>query len=128
MRVLLILSLVAGGLVHLLPLIGVLGNERLAQLYGVQVTGADLSLLLRHRAVLFGIIGLLMLCAVPIPAWRLPALMAGIVSILSFIVLAWSGGAINEALTRVLRVDLVLLPLLLLGLVGYFMTGRPASG
>ena len=49
-----ILVLVA--VVHALPLVGVLGAGKLAQLYGTPVQDAGVELLLRHRAVLFGLL------------------------------------------------------------------------
>lgn len=45
------------GLIHLLPLIGVLGSERLAPMYGVDCSERNLSMLMRHCAVLFGVLG-----------------------------------------------------------------------
>ena len=55
MRYLVSGSLILAGIIHLLPLAGVLGNERLAVLYGIETSDPNLSILLRHRAVLFGL-------------------------------------------------------------------------
>ena len=51
------------GLINLYPLVGVLGAKQLESLYGVDVAAPDLALLLRHRAVLFGLLGALLLAA-----------------------------------------------------------------
>ena len=48
--------LVVVGLTHLLPLSGVLGAASLANLYGLQFNEANLEILMRYRAVLFGLL------------------------------------------------------------------------
>lgn len=64
------------GLINLVPVVGALSSDGIATAYGVAVEGPDLTLLLRHRAVLFGIVGgLAMVGAVHAP-WRGPGAMA----------------------------------------------------
>ena len=53
------LLLLVAGVIHLLPLSGVLGAQRLAALYGLAFDEANLLLMMRHRAVLFGLLGAL---------------------------------------------------------------------
>ena len=48
--------LVVVAVIHALPVVGVLGAGKLVQLYGSPVQDAGLELLLRHRAVLFGLL------------------------------------------------------------------------
>jgi hypothetical protein len=107
MRWLVAAVLVGVGAVHLLPLVGVLGGERLTLLYGVAADDPNLALLLRHRAVLFGLLGGFMVAAAWRPAWRGAALLAGAVSVLSFLALALRVGDVNAALQRVVLVDVV---------------------
>jgi hypothetical protein len=95
------------GVVHLLPLSGVLGGARLTALYGTTVDDPNLALLLRHRAVLFGLLGAFIMAAVWIPAWRGAALAAGAISMLSFLALSLMVGDVNAALRRVVLVDAV---------------------
>lgn len=111
-------ALLAAGVVHLLPVLGVLGGERLHALYGVRVQSPDLLLLLRHRAVLFGILGAAFIAAAFLPAWRVPAAAAALLSILAFIALALTGEPVNAALQRVMWVDVALCLPLLAGLLG----------
>ena len=56
-------ALVAVGILHLLPVVGLLGDAQLQRLYGIDGLDANLSILMRHRAALFGILGTLMLVA-----------------------------------------------------------------
>ncbi len=50
--------LVLVGIIHLLPVFGVLGVERLAALYGISLGEPNIEILMRHRAILFGLLGL----------------------------------------------------------------------
>lgn len=110
------IALALVGLIHLLPLAGVAGAERIAALYGVPVAGPDLAILLRHRTVLFGLIGAMCLVA----AWQRPlqpaALAIALASVGSFLGLAFSVGGYNAAIGRVVIADLIALPLLLAGI------------
>lgn len=96
------------GLGNLLPVTGVLSAVRLEALYGVAIGDPNLLVLMRHRAVLFGIVGALLVAAAFRPVWRAAALAAGWVSMLSFVALAWLVGDVNAELRRVAVVDLVL--------------------
>ena len=57
MRYILSAMLTVVGIIHLLPLSGVLGVARLQALYDVTITDPNLEIVMRHRAVLFGILG-----------------------------------------------------------------------
>jgi len=110
-------ALVAAALIHLLPVYGVSGPVRLSQLYGIKVVDANLAILLQHRALLFGILGLLMLLATVLPAIRMIVLVAGLLSAASFIVVAMWVGGYNPAIARVIVADLVVSVLLTAGLL-----------
>ena len=45
-------ALLLAALIHLVPLAGVLGADTLATLYGLDFSEPNLSILMRHRAVL----------------------------------------------------------------------------
>lgn len=121
MRYVVMISLCVAALVHLLPLIGVLGGERLQSLYGVAIEGPDLQILMRHRAVLFGLLGTYLLAAAFIPVLQPTALGAGLVSVLSFLALAWTTEGYNASIARVVAVDVVALVALLIGTAAYFV-------
>jgi hypothetical protein len=99
--------LLLAALIHLLPVAGVLGAERLQALYGVALDDPNLVLLMRHRALLFGIVGALLAAAAFLPALRTTALLVGGASALSFLALAWSSSGLNPAVTRVVFADIV---------------------
>lgn len=99
--------LLLAALIHLLPVAGVLGAERLQALYGVVLDDPNLVLLMRHRAVLFGIVGALLAAAAFRPALRTAALLVGGASALSFLALAWSSTGLNADVGRVVTADIV---------------------
>ena len=105
-----VLLLVAA--VHLLPLLGVLGTPRLLQLYDLHIEEPNLLLLMRHRALLFGLLGALLAAAAFKPEWQGLALLAAWGSVLGFVLLAPPG--LLPAVRRVWWIDVALLPLLAL--------------
>ena len=115
MRYVVAAMLVIVGVIHLLPLLGVLGAERLAALYGVSLSDANLVILMRHRAVLFGLLGLFFVVAAFRRSMQPAAFIAGFVSVLSFLFLAWSVGGYNAQIGRVFGADIVALVCLLMG-------------
>jgi hypothetical protein len=107
--------LIVVGVIHLIPVTGVLGGERLAALYGLRLDEPNLAILMRHRAVLFGLLGAFMVFAAFRPALQTPAFVGGFVSVLSFLWLAWSVGGYNAEVNRVFVADLVALGCLVVG-------------
>ena len=124
MRYLVSGMLVVVGLIHLLPLSGVLGSERLASLYGVSLTDPNTIILIRHRAVLFGLLGAFMLFAAFRPSWQVAAFVAGFVSVVSFLWLASSVAGYNAEMGRVFVADIVALICLVIGVGAYAFARR----
>ena len=120
-------SLIVVGVIHLIPLTGALGVGRLNSLYGISITDPDLSILMRHRAVLFGLLGLFCIYAAIKPPLQLIALTAGAVSIGSFLYLAYATGGYNEEQRRVFVADLVAAVFLAVGFAAYFVS-KPGNG
>jgi hypothetical protein len=94
-------------LVNALPVVGVAGRARLAAMYGVAVDDPDLVLLLRHRALLFGIVAALLAAAAFDPALRPAAAAAGLASMVSFVGLAALGGPLSAPIRRIVVADVV---------------------
>lgn len=103
--------------IHLLPLVGALSRRHVQDLYDVQVEGADLEILMRHRAVLFGGIGGLLIWAIIEPALQPAAVAVVSLSVVSFLVIARRvksrQGAYNKAIRRVVIADWIALACLL---------------
>lgn len=121
MRHVVTICLLLAAVIHLLPVVGVLGGDRLQSLYGVAIDGPDLQILMRHRAVLFGLLGSYLLVAAFIPSLQPVALAVGLVSALSFLLLAWTTEGYNASIARVVMADVVALVALLIGTAATFI-------
>lgn len=127
MRTLVSLMLLVAALIHLAPLSGVLGGERLAALYGIGFDEPNILILMRHRAVLFGMLGVFLLLAAFMPKLQGVAIGAGLASIVSFLWLALSVGGYNAQIARVFVADVVALVCLIVGAVALWKV-RAAGG
>lgn len=99
--------LMLAGIIHLIPVSGLLGVNQLAALYDITLTDRNLYILMRHRAVLFAILGLFLLYAAFSPSLQPLAIIVGLVSVLSFIAIAWAVGDYNAALRKVVIADVI---------------------
>jgi len=107
MQTLATVLIVVVGLVNLLPVSGALSADRLEALYGLRLDEPNLLILMRHRAVLFGIVGgILIASALHVPL-RPVGFAVGLVSMLSFVAVALLIGGYNAELRRVVVVDVV---------------------
>lgn len=105
--------------IHLLPIGGVLGVDRLASLYGIDVAENNLAILMRHRAVLFGILGGLFAFAAFRPSIQPLAFIAASASVASFLYFAATIGEYNDAIRKVVIADVVAAVALAVSIVLY---------
>jgi hypothetical protein len=124
MRYVIATTLILVGIIHLLPLAGLAGPGRLSALYGIAVNDANLDLLLRHRAVLFGLLGAFCIAAAFMPQLQAAAFVAGFVSAGSFLLLAWQIGGINAQVFKVVVADVVAMLLLIVGMAAWLWGKR----
>lgn len=111
-----ITALLIAGIIHLLPIPGVLGAANLGRLYGITVSDPNTAILLQHRALLFGVLGVMMLLAIPLPFLRVTALLVGLASAVSFIAVALWVGNYGAEINRVVIADVIAVVLLAAGL------------
>ena len=121
MRYLISVMLIIVGIIHLLPLAGVLGSEKLSTLYGLSINDPNLVILMRHRAVLFGVLGAFFVFAAFKPAFQPLAFVAGFISVVSFLWLAWSTGNYNAQVARVFTADIIALLCLIIAVACYLL-------
>jgi hypothetical protein len=101
-----ILFLVAAA-INLAPAVGAVSPEGMETLYGLALGDPNLEILMRHRAVLFGIVGSLLVLATFHRPLRTVGYAAGFASMVSFLLIAWLVGGYSEQIQRVAIVDLV---------------------
>lgn len=127
MKYISVVALLVAGIIHLLPVAGVMGVKALARLYEIQVSDPNTAILLQHRALLFGVLGALMLSAIALPWLRVTALTVALFSAASFIVVAMVVGGYNPAIGRVVVADVVASVLLAAGLAAeLWLLGKKA--
>ena len=107
MRLLSTLLIVLASLINLAPVLGAFSVERMQALYGIALPDPNLGILMRHRAVLFGIVGGIMIVSAFHPPLRPVAYAAGVISMLAFLAIAWLAGGYNAEIQRVCLIDLV---------------------
>ena len=93
--------------IHLVPIAGFFGRERLTALYGIPIDNPDLEILMRHRAVLFGILGLFFAYAAFTPALQSVAFVAAAISISSFFYLASAVGNYGPPIRKIVIGDVI---------------------
>ncbi len=105
------------GLLNFVPVIGAISSSRLEGLYGIRVSDPNLLVLLRHRAILFGLLGSFLVLAGFCPSLQYLAGAAGLVSMLSFVLLAPLSAPLLVEIRKVSRVDIVASALLAVALI-----------
>lgn len=89
---------------------------RVVDLYGIApLAGAEMLVLMKHRALLLAIVGVLLAVAAFVRSWRLPATVAGLLSMGTFIALYVMTPEAMPKLAKVAYIDAVAMVLLLVG-------------
>jgi hypothetical protein len=98
------------GIIHLLPVGPVFAPEMLSRLYGIAPTDTTLLVLMRHRALLLALVGILCLWASWSPPARPAALVAAAINVAGFLGFYALYGTPAGALRTIAIADLVALP------------------
>lgn len=117
MQALVTVLFLLAALINLGPVMGAFSTARMEALYGIPIEGPNLEILMRHRAVLFGIVGTLLAVAAFHPPLRTVAFAAGLVSMVSFLAVAAAVGEFNGEIQRVIWIDVAGIVFLVLGYV-----------
>lgn len=115
-------ALILVGLINGYPVIGAFGSSAIQSLYGVAVEDSNLLMLLRHRAVLLGLLGGFLILAAFDKNLYLYAVIAGLVSMLTYIIIGFSSASYNAAIGRVIIIDIGASIILALAYLLYFFT------
>jgi hypothetical protein len=122
MKILVSAFLFIVSIIHFLPVAGVLGSDSLSKLYGVSIQDSNTEILLRHRAVLFAIIGIFLFLSVFRNDYQPLAIAIGLISVVSFLLLTWSSNGLTSEISRVVMIDWAALFLLIVAGAIYVLT------
>jgi hypothetical protein len=120
LRIVTTLLFLGAAVINLGPVLGVLSAGQLETAYGVKLDDPNLVILMRHRALLFGVVGGLLVVAAFHVRMRPTAVLAGLFSMLSFLLIAHLVGGVNEELRKVSAIDWIGIVLLVAGAIGDF--------
>ena len=110
--------LVLVGIVNLLPgVAATVSVERAAAAYGVALDGPDLAVVLRHRGVLLALVGLALIAVPWWPEIRTAAIVAGGISMASFVAIVLARPGVGAPLHKVMLVDVGALGLVLVAVL-----------
>ena len=82
------------GLINLAPVFGVISAAKLESAYSVTLAGNDLAILMRHRALLFGILGAFIIYSAFNPHYQLAAMIMGNIpmALIGSVIAMWLAG------------------------------------
>ena len=122
------LILLITGLVHILPFSFLFFTEQLQKSYGVDISDANLQLLLRHRAIFFGLIGVGLILSAVKKSFYGWAAAIGLISMVSFVWLFYQIGGINQQLRSVMLIDVFIsVALFLTAMVYHFLYAKQSN-
>jgi hypothetical protein len=95
------------GVINFLPVMGVISADKLSRAYQIELPGNDLIILLRHRAILFGVVGGFILYSVFQPMYQDAAMVMAAITMVGYLYIVWAVGGYNKAIFKVAMVDVV---------------------
>ena len=120
MEIIFRICLFIAGIINFIPSFVTFLPSKIATSYGIELPDQNFELLLRHRAVLFGIVGGFMLYSVFSKKYYDLATLFGLISMVSFLILFYlTKGEINKELTVIMKIDAVAILVLVTGFVLY---------
>lgn len=112
------------GVINLLPAIVFFAPSQAARLYGTTFDGGSLNILMRHRAVLLGLIGAALIFAALKPAAKIPAIAFALTSKVAFIFLVLTAASFTAQIRQVALIDAAAIVLLIAVLIIHFWRKR----
>jgi hypothetical protein len=116
--------LIVAGVIHILPVPGLIGAAHLERLYGITFNELNLLIMMRHRAIMFGLLGAFMIYAAFRADLVSVAIIGGLVSAAAFIWLAWSVGEYNGPVTRIVFADCIAVACLSIAAVSHILASQ----
>ncbi len=99
-------------LINFVPIAGILSLDKINQAYGLAVNDNNLAIVLRHRALVFGLLGGFLFYSLFSPSYQTAAITLTAISMLGYLYFFWSVGNANTALSKVAYADIIGMALL----------------
>ena len=116
--------LILVGLINFVPVLGLLSVQNIESAYKTSLTDPNLIILMRHRALLFGVLGGFVLSSVFKPVYQNAAMVMAGISMVGFVLLTLIVGDFNEAIYKVFLVDIVAMFILVVAVLIKFVLAR----
>lgn len=97
---------------------------QLSQGYGIELNNNELEVLMRHRALLFGILGGFVFYSLFKASLRVPALVMTGISMIGFLLLGRLVGDLNDELMKITVVDVVGILCLMIAVVLKYLLNK----
>ena len=110
-------------IINFLPVMLAFFPEKISKAYGIELPNTNYELLLRHRAIMLGLVGALMIFAAISKKYHSISVTIGLISMVSFIVLYFMINGINIELGKVMKMDIIAIALLSIGFLCYSLKG-----
>jgi len=101
------------GIINILPVIVFFDSTKSVKLYGIPIEDESLIILMRHRGVLLGLVGLALIFAAVKPEFRTFAIAVALISKLAFIFLTFTASNQTAEVRQVALIDVGAIVLLL---------------
>jgi len=128
MNVAILTLLFVVGLINFLPVIGVLSAEKLSTAYSIELIGNDIVILMRHRALLFGLVGGFIFFSLFKPVYQEAAMAMAGVSMVGFLYIVWAVDGHNDSIAKIAMIDVVgIICLIIAAVLKYISSTTVAS-
>ena len=121
MAKIIMVCLIVVGLINFIPVIGVLSFQKLESSYSISLISNDLIILMRHRALLFGVLGGFVLYSAFVESYQGAAIVMVGISMIGFALLTFLVGEFNQSIFRVLIADIVGITFLSIAVVSKYV-------
>ncbi|CAA9430671.1 MAG: hypothetical protein AVDCRST_MAG74-3674 [uncultured Pyrinomonadaceae bacterium] len=108
------------GTINLLPVIVFFDATKTVKLYGLPIEGESLMILMRHRAVLLGLVGLALIASAVKPEFRILAIALALISKFAFVFLTFTQSNYTAEVRQVALIDVGAIVLLIAALIIHF--------
>ncbi len=112
------------GVLNLTPAIVFFAPERSLSLYAIDLSEPNLSIVMRHRAVLLGLLGAALIYGAFRKEFLLPVIVAALIGKAAFLFLVYSSTGANAEIGRVALFDIGAIAILLTALFLHLFAGK----